>query len=101
MMDRAVQYYLEHYVMGHPDEARVGHELRGESWVFSPTTREVMAAVGLASLSNLADDKSIYIMARQQYGKALRQMATSMQTPQNLDLGVHLRAVVMLGLFEV
>ncbi len=100
-IDRAVQFYLEHYVIGHPDEARAGQELQEQTWVFSPTTREIMAAVGLASLSNLNGDKEMYTLARRQYGKALQHIANSIRNPQGLDIGVYLRAVVMLGLFEV
>lgn len=100
-VDRAVQFYLEHFVIGLPDEAKVGQELRGENWVFSPMTREIMAAVGFASLSNLSGDKDLMVMGRQHYGQALKSTAQSLANLEGLDLEVTVRAVVMMGMFEV
>ncbi|KAK1828465.1 white-opaque regulator 1 [Podospora conica] len=99
-VDRAVQFYLEHFVIGLPDEAKIGQELRGEEWVFSPVTREIMAAVGFASLSNLSGDKDMMVLARQQYGSALKTTASSLANPHEIDLEVSVRAVVMMGMFE-
>ncbi|KAK1756191.1 white-opaque regulator 1 [Echria macrotheca] len=100
-VDRAVQFYLEHYVIGLPDEAKSGYELQQHRWVFAPTTRQVMAAVGLAGLSNIAGDKDTMLMARQQYGIALRDTAMALQNFQHHDVDITLRAVVMLGMFEI
>jgi len=100
-IDRAVQFYLEHFVIGLPDEAKAGEDLRQERWVFSKTTRDVMAAVGLASQSNLQGDKELMTLARQQYGLALRGTASGLQDIQGLDVDVFIRAIVMLGMFEV
>jgi len=100
-IDRAVQFYLEHYVIGLPDEAKVGQDLQNERWVFAPTTRQVMAAVGFASLANISGNGDTMIMARQQYGVALRETALSLMNPQSLDIAVAMRAVAMLGMFEV
>ncbi|KAK4455939.1 white-opaque regulator 1 [Podospora aff. communis PSN243] len=101
LVDRAVQFYLEHYVIGLPDEARAGQELRQEPWVFSTITRDTMAAVGLASQSNLTGDKDLMVLARQQYGLALQGTAFGLKDIQGLDIGVYLRAIVMLGMFEI
>ncbi|KAK5654099.1 hypothetical protein OQA88_7530 [Cercophora sp. LCS_1] len=100
-VDRAVQFYLEHYVIGLPDEARTGQELHQERWVFSPTTRDVMAAVGFASQSNLTGNKELMALARQQYGIALRGTASSLHSANPQDLDISIRAVVMLGMFEI
>ncbi|KAK3368065.1 hypothetical protein B0H63DRAFT_403914 [Podospora didyma] len=100
-VDRAIQFYIEHYVIGLPDEPQVGQELRGKSWVHTPETRGIMAAVGLASLSNLTGDKEMQTLANQQYGVALRTIVNSLKNIQGLDLEVSLRAVVNLALFEV
>lgn len=101
LFDRAVQFYLEHYVIGLPDEAKAGKDLRQEPWVFSTVTRDTMAAVGLASQSNLTGDKELMALARQQYGLALQGTAFGLRDIQGLDVGVYLRAIVMLGMFEV
>lgn len=100
-VDRAVQFYLEHFVIGLPDEAKAGQDLRQEPWVYSAVTRDTMAAVGLASQSNLTGDKELMVLARQQYGMALQGTAFGLQNIEGLDIGVYLRAIVMLGMFEV
>ncbi|KAK0646222.1 hypothetical protein B0T16DRAFT_328227 [Cercophora newfieldiana] len=101
LVDRAVQFYLEHYVIGLPDEAKAGQELRQEPWVYSTTTRDTMAAVGLASQANLTGDKELMVLARQQYGLALQGTAFGLRDIHGLDIGVYLRAIVMLGMFEI
>lgn len=101
LIDRAVQFYLEHYVIGLPDEARVGQDLQQEPWVFSTITRDTMAAVGLASQSNLTGDRDLMVLARRQYGQALQGTAFGLRNILGLDVGVYLRAIVMLGMFEI
>ena len=101
VVDKAVQFYLEHYVIGLPDEARVAQELQKDEWVFSPTTRDIMAAVGFASLSNLTGDKDSMVMARTHYGRALQHTVSSLGNPQPAEIPITIRAVVMLGMFEV
>ena len=101
LVDRAVQFYLEHYVIGLPDEAKAGKDLRQEPWVFSTVTRDSMAAVGLASQSNLTGDKELMALGRQQYGLALQGTAFGLRDIQGLDVGIYLRAIVMLGMFEI
>ena len=103
MVDRAIQFYLEHYVIGLPDEPRAGHELQGLQWVHAPATRNIMAAVGLAGLSNLNGDKDMDTLARQYYGSALQTISSSVASRNlsGLDMEVVLRAVVMMAMFEV
>lgn len=60
-----------------------------------------MAAVGLASLSNLKGDSSMMTVARQKYGLALRQTGRLIQTSSMPDFEVTMRSVVMLAMFEV
>ncbi|KAK0711451.1 hypothetical protein B0H67DRAFT_555429 [Lasiosphaeris hirsuta] len=100
-IDRAIQFYLEHYVVGLPDEAKTGHELQELRWVHAPVTREVMAAVGLASMSNLTGDKELFIVARQQYGLALQHTGSAIRDIQSVDMDIAIRAIIMLGMFEV
>ncbi|KAK0722800.1 hypothetical protein B0T26DRAFT_234306 [Lasiosphaeria miniovina] len=101
-IDKAVQFYIERYVIGLPDEPKVGQELQGKKWAHTPEVRDIMAAVGLASMSNLTGNKELYILAREQYGLALRHMALSIRNSRGaLDLEVAMRMVVMLALFEM
>lgn len=60
-----------------------------------------MAAVGLASLSNLKGDSSMMTVARQKYGLALRQTGRLIQTSSMPDFEVTMRSVVMLAMFEL
>ncbi|KAK4106270.1 hypothetical protein N658DRAFT_13257 [Parathielavia hyrcaniae] len=99
--DKAIQFYLEHYVLGLPDEPRAGQELQGARWVHSPKIRDIMAAVGLTGLSNLTGDKEMNTLSRHHYGLALRTMASSMGNIAGLDLELVLRSVVMMAMYEV
>ncbi|KAK4169303.1 hypothetical protein QBC43DRAFT_60166 [Cladorrhinum sp. PSN259] len=102
-VDKAVQFYIEHYVIGLPDEPKAGQELQGLQWVHAPATRNIMAAVGLAGLANLTGDKEMDNLAGQHYGHALQKMSTSItgKNVAGLDLEVILRTVVMMAMFEV
>jgi hypothetical protein len=99
--DQAIRFFLERYVVGLPDEPRAPQELQGLKWVSAPEMQPIMAAVGLASLSNLTGDKEMYTLARQKYGTALQHVVTSITNLQGLDLEVSIRTVVMLAMFEV
>jgi hypothetical protein len=100
-VDKAIQFYIEHYVIGLPDEARVGQELQGVRWLHAPSTREIMAAVGMAGLSNLTGDRQLSTRAKQHYGLALQNITSSIRDMAGLDLEVVLRAVVMMAMYEV
>ncbi|KAK4031917.1 hypothetical protein C8A01DRAFT_20939 [Parachaetomium inaequale] len=100
-VDKAIQFYVEHYVLGLPDEPRAGHELRGIKWVHSRETRDIMAAVGMASLSNLTGDKEMNTLAKHHYGLALQNMASSVRNMASVDIDLVLRAVVMMAMYEV
>ncbi|KAK3940384.1 white-opaque regulator 1 [Diplogelasinospora grovesii] len=100
-VDQAIHFYLEHYVIGYPDEPRASEELHDKRWVHNRELQDIMAAIGLAGLSNLTGDKELYTMARQKYGLALQHTASSLQNLQGLDLEFAVRSVVMLAMFEV
>jgi hypothetical protein len=100
-VEKAVQFYLEHCVIGFPDEPRHGQELQGMRWIHSRETRDIMAAVGFAGLSNLNGDKEMNLLAKHHYGLALRNMASSVQNMAGLDLELVIRAVVMMAMYEV
>lgn len=99
--DQAIQFYVDHYVVGHPDEPAAAHELRMVDWIHAPEFRDMMAAVGLASMSNLTGDKVLDTMARQKYGLALQHTASSLANPQAMNLDLSLRTVIMLAVYEV
>lgn len=101
LVDRAVQFYLQHYIIGLPDEPKAGQELQGARWIHSRQTRDIMAAVGLAGMSNLTGDKETNTLAKQHYGLALQNMAASMRNMAGVDLDLILRIVVMLAMYEV
>ncbi|KAH6849986.1 hypothetical protein B0I37DRAFT_413420 [Chaetomium sp. MPI-CAGE-AT-0009] len=105
-VDKGIQFYIEHYVIGLPDEPRAGHELRGVKWVHSRATRDIIAAVGLASLSNLTGDKEMSTLARHHYGLALHNVASSVRNMKSLDvksleLDLIMRIVILMAMYEV
>lgn len=99
--DQAVRFFIEHYLVGHPDEPKASRELQGVGWIHAPQIQNIMAAVGFASISNLTGDKSLQVIAREKYGLALRQMVSSIQNLETIDLNVSLRTIIILSLFEV
>jgi hypothetical protein len=70
-------------------------------WIHSRETRDIMAAVAFAGLSNLTGDKEMNTLARHHYGLALRNMASSVGNMAGLDLEIVIRAVVMMAMYEV
>jgi hypothetical protein len=100
-VDKAIQFYIEHYVIGLPDEAKVGQELQGLRWIHASGTQDIMAAVGMAGLSNLNGDRQLSILAKQHYGLALQNITSSIRDIAGLDLEIVLRSVVMMAVYEV
>lgn len=98
--EQATQFYINRYVIGHPDEPRNADELAEIPWIWSPMLEDAMVAVGLAGLSNIRNDGELMTIARQRYGKALRQtgaLISSKIAPSHEAM----RLIVMLALFEV
>ena len=60
-----------------------------------------MAAVGMASLSNLTGDKEMNTMAKHHYGLALQNMASAVRNMASVDIDLVLRSVVMMAMYEV
>lgn len=59
-----------------------------------------MAALGLAALGNLNDDKQLQHLSKTQYGEALVKTNEALQDPvKNLETAI--RTTVMLALFQV
>ncbi|KAF4984386.1 hypothetical protein FZEAL_430 [Fusarium zealandicum] len=99
--DQGVQFYVNRYLIGHPDEPKNTGDLSSTEWLWDPAVQDVMTAVGLASLANLRGDPSLMTTARQRYGLALRQTGRLIQTSVAPDFDVTLRSVVMLAMFEL
>ncbi|RSL50620.1 hypothetical protein CEP53_008721 [Fusarium sp. AF-6] len=99
--EQGVQFYINRYLIGHPDEPKTPGDLSSTEWLWDPAVQDVMAAVGLASLSNLRGDNNLMTTARQRYGVALRQTGRLIQTSVTPDFEVTMRSVVMLAMFEL
>ncbi|RSL59127.1 hypothetical protein CEP54_007418 [Fusarium duplospermum] len=99
--EKGVQFYINRYLIGHPDEPKTPGDLSSTEWLWDPAVQDVMAAVGLASLSNLRGDNNLMTTARQRYGMALRQTGRLIQTSVTPDFEVTMRSVVMLAMFEL
>lgn len=99
--EQGVSFYVDRYLIGHPDEPKTASELSQAEWLGSPALQDIMIAVGVASMSHIKRDRSLMITARQKYGKALRQVGELLKAPIVPDFEVTMKAVVMLALFEV
>jgi hypothetical protein len=98
--EQGTSFYINRYVIGHPDEPRTVDELADVPWIWSPILKDAMVALGLAGLSNLRGDAELMTTARGRYGQALRQagvLLTSNVAPSHEAM----RLIVMLALFEV
>jgi hypothetical protein len=99
--EQGFQFYVNRYLVGHPDEAMSLDELRSDTLLWDPALKDVSAALGLASLSNLRGDYEMMIDARKQYGKALRMAGLMLTIKDPSSVDVTARLVVYLALFEV
>lgn len=99
--EQGIQFYINRYLIGHPDEPKSPGDISSADWIWNPAVQDAMTAIGLASLSNLRSDKTLMTTARQRYGLALRQTGQLIQTSVTPDFDVTMRSVVMLAMFEV
>ena len=99
--EQGIQFYVNRYLIGHPDEPRNSGDLDSSPWLWSPALQDVMTAVGLAGLSTVKNDGELMTLARQRYGTALRRTGQLIQKCQTPSLMLTMRAVVMLLMFEV
>ncbi|KAK2042270.1 hypothetical protein LZ31DRAFT_526531 [Colletotrichum somersetense] len=99
--EQGVQFYVNRYLIGHPDEPKSGQELATEGWIWHPAMQDVMCAVGLAGLYNLTGNVEMMATAREKYGSALRQTGKLIRPPNTPSLDVTMRSVVALAMFEV
>jgi hypothetical protein len=101
VFERGIQFYVDHYMLGYPQEPKTPADLQDAPWMSAPDVADLMAAVGLSGLSNLTGDEELDLAARQKYGLVLRNTAHSIQNPAALDPRVAMRTVVLLAMFEV
>lgn len=99
--DQGYRFYIDRYLLGHPDEPRNITELHSYDWNGDPALRNIFTAVGLAGLSNLKNEPDTMALARRRYGEALRTAGQLIQTRQTPSIDVASRLVVLLALFEV
>lgn len=99
--EQGLQFYVNRYLVGHPDEVKSASDLASEPWVWHPALQDVMCAVGLAGLHNLTGNIEMMSMAREKYGSALRQTGKLIRPPHTPSIDVTMRAVVALAMFEV
>ncbi|KAI5460054.1 hypothetical protein BGZ63DRAFT_406001 [Mariannaea sp. PMI_226] len=98
--ERGLQFYLNRYLIGHPDEPKTSADLASIEWLWDPSLQDIMTAIGLASLSNLRGDRNLMLAARQKYVQALQQTGKLIQTSVAPDFEVSMRGVIMLAMFE-
>ncbi|KAG7051607.1 C6 zinc finger domain-containing protein [Colletotrichum scovillei] len=99
--EQGVQFYVNRYLIGHPDEPKNGQDLNTEGWIWHPAVQDVMCAVGLAGLHNLTGNAKMMSTAREKYGSALRHTGKLIRPPHTPSIDVTMRAVVALAMFEV
>lgn len=93
-------FYVEHYLIGYPDEVRNSSALSGTEWFEHPASQATMAALGLSAMGNLNNDKRLKHLAKTQYGEALVKTNEALQDPGK-NLTTAIRSTVMLALFQV
>lgn len=95
-----VSFYVQHYLLGYPDEVRSPADLSALPWFSHPSAQSTMAATGLAALANLRGDEQLQQLSRIKYGEALTRTNEVLQDPvKNLETAI--RTTVMLALFQV
>lgn len=95
-----LSFYVDHYIIGYPDEVRKAEDLSSQIWFQSSSSQATMAALGLAGLGNLHDDKQLQHLSRIKYGEALSLANEALHNPlQNLEAAI--KTTVMLALFQV
>ncbi|EFQ33270.1 uncharacterized protein GLRG_08414 [Colletotrichum graminicola M1.001] len=99
--EQGIQFYVNRYLIGHPDEPKSGQDLATQGWVWHPAVQDVMCAVGLAGLYNLTGNVEMMATAREKYGSALRQTGKLIRPPHTPSIDVTMRSVVALAMFEV
>lgn len=102
--DRGVQFYVNRYLIGHPDEVQSQEDLESpaNSWIWHPDLQDIMSAIGMAALANLSADVDMMNVARQKYGKALHCTGRLiLQKSPTEDNFVSTRSVILLAMFEV
>lgn len=102
--DRGVQFYVNRYLIGHPDEIPDQQDLHSAAnkWIWHPDLQDIISAVGMAAMANLSADGDMMNFARQKYGRALGRTARIIlqKAPTEEDY-VPTRSVILLTLFEV
>lgn len=95
-----LSFYVDHYIIGYPDEVRKPEDLSSKQWFQSSSSQATMAALGLAGMANLHDDKQLQHLSRIKYGEALSLTNAALHNPlQNLEAAI--KTTVMLALFQV
>ncbi|KAH9883580.1 hypothetical protein F4778DRAFT_766106 [Xylariomycetidae sp. FL2044] len=102
MDQRGLHFYIDRYLMNHPDSPRTPDQIAAYC-TGTDATQNVMIAVGLAGMSNLLGNKSMSIVARSKYVTALKQTGRLIAAgPKDLGIiAVALRGIITLALFEV
>lgn len=79
---------------------RKAEDLASQIWFQSSSSQATMAALGLAGMGNVHDDKQLQHLSRIKYGEALALTNEALHNPlQNLEAAI--KTTVMLALFQV
>ncbi|KLU87404.1 hypothetical protein MAPG_06404 [Magnaporthiopsis poae ATCC 64411] len=99
--DKGIKFFIDHFVVGLPGEAVDVQSLGQEDWVFHRHMQNTMAAVGLAGMGNLRNDKRLMSNAHSMYGAALRDTGMALAAGSGGSYNFMIRSVLMLAMFEV
>jgi hypothetical protein len=101
MEEQGIQFYVNRYLIGHPEEPKTAQDVASVPWLWHPSLQDSMTAVGLAGLANLSGNADTMAMARDKYVSALQQTGKLISSSTPPDFYVTMRSVVLLALFEV
>ncbi|KAL8370187.1 hypothetical protein RB595_000533 [Gaeumannomyces hyphopodioides] len=99
--DKGIKFFIDHFVIGLPDEAADAQSLSQENWVFDRNMQNTMAAVGLAGMGNLRNNKQLIDNAHSMYGAALRDTGRALAAGNGSSHNFMIRSVLMLAMFEI
>ncbi|KAK2605089.1 hypothetical protein N8I77_007962 [Diaporthe amygdali] len=94
-----LSFYVKHYIIGYPDEVRRAEDLSSQQWFRGSCSQATMAALGLAGMGNLHNDKQLQHLSRVKYGEALAFTNEALRDSlKNLDTAI--RTTIMLALYQ-
>ncbi|KAL4785896.1 hypothetical protein BJX76DRAFT_150375 [Aspergillus varians] len=102
--NHGLQFFFQHFSNRPLADRNLSHERQHNLFrelATETSFRNAVVSVGLAALSNVNRDCALLNLARQRYGAALRTVRSVVETSHRGDIGIILKTIAMLGIFEM